>query len=101
MIFSKIELLFFMLGVFTTLCFVAIIYYYKKYKFSWKISILLSVSACVALFALAWSGSSYIEGENQAAGVGALFFGFPALMGFFMARKRILNANNIKSNVPK
>ena len=99
MIFSKIELLFFMLGVFTTLSTVAIVYYYKRFRFSWKISILLGFSAFIALFALAWSGSSFIEGESQAARVGALLFGLPALMGFFMARKRILNTNNNQQNV--
>ncbi len=92
MIFSGIELLFFALGVLTTLSIVAIVHYNKKYKLSWKIVGLLLVSAFLAVFAVAWSGSSLIEGENQAAGVGGLFFGFPAFIGFFIARKRILNS---------
>jgi presenilin-like A22 family membrane protease len=92
MIFNGIEIMFYLLGIFTTLGVFIMIYYSKKYILKW-FSWVLGISAIfVTLFTIAWSWSSILEKEPQAAGMGLLTFGLPALILIFVTRKMILKS---------
>jgi len=56
--------------------------------FGWGILLLTLFSL---LFTIAWSVSSFIEGEIQAAGAGLLFFGSVTLLLFAIAFRIIKN----------
>ncbi|WP_300673026.1 hypothetical protein [Desulfoluna sp.] len=88
-VFSGIEILFFFLGVITTLGVLGIIYLKQKRQ-AGPLSLFLSASGLFLLvFALAWSMSSIIEHEHQAANMGLLFFGLPAILLLGMAWKKL------------
>ena len=95
-IFSGIEMLFFVLGVLSTLLVLGLIQLNKKYQFNWQIWLLSATGAFLIVFTIAWSVSSILEGEVQAANMGLLFFGLPALILFGITRK-LLN-KPIKDN---
>jgi len=94
-IFEGIEVLFFSLGVVTTLAVVGMIYLAQKYKLDWKMYATSITGIFLGIFAIAWSVSSVLEGEPRAASMGMVVFGLPSLafLGFF---RRILLAGNKK-----
>ena len=88
-VFSGIEVLFFLLGVLTTLGVEGLIYL-KRVRHAGNQSLLLSgTGLMLLLFTLAWSASSILENEHQAANMGVLFFGVPALLLLGMAWKKM------------
>ncbi|SCY34860.1 hypothetical protein [Desulfoluna spongiiphila] len=88
-VFSGIETLFFILGALTTLGIQGIVYL-KKVRGAGNQSLVLSgISLFLFLFALAWSVSSVLENEHQAANMGLLFFGLPAVLLAGMAWKKL------------
>ena len=86
-IFSGIEILFFMLGLLTTLSVVSLIYYHKQLKFKIKTWTTLSLGIFLLIFCIAWSCSSILEGEPRAASMGLVIFGIPALLLLLLGRK--------------
>ena len=64
-IFSGIEILFFVLGVLSTLLVLGLIQLNKKYQFNWYIWLLSATGAFLIVFTTAWSVSSILEGEVQ------------------------------------
>ncbi len=90
-IFSGIEMLFYTLGVLSTLLVIGLIQLDKKYRLQWYTWLTSATGAFLAVFAIAWSVSSVLEGEVQAANMGLLFFGLPALL-LFGVTKKLLNA---------
>lgn len=88
-VFSGIELLFFFLGVLTTLGIFGMVYL-KRERHAGRQSLILSgVALFLFLFAVAWSVSSILEHEHQAANMGLLFFGLPAILLMGMAWKKL------------
>ncbi len=78
-------LLFFLLGM-STMGLVMLLFKMKhKYTFRLPARILISLGLMLLIFSVAWSVSSLIEFENQAAGIGLLFFGGSALLCFSAA----------------
>ena len=73
-IFTGIEILFFWLGVITTLLVGGLVWLNQKYTFNWYIWTLSISGAILLVFTIAWSVSSVLEGEPQAANMGLLFF---------------------------
>jgi len=90
MIFSGIEVLFFLLGFLTCLFIVVFFHLYNKYKMDWKTWSLVGLGAFLMLFCLAWSVSSVLEGEPRAASMGMVVFGLPALILFGLSRRMLL-----------
>ncbi len=90
-IFNGIEILFFILGALTTLAVLGIIKLNEKYKLDWKTWTTTGLGAFLCLFCIAWSVSSVLEGEPQAASVGMVVFGLPSLISFALTRKLIIN----------
>ena len=89
-IFSGIELLFYSLGVITTLIIVGLVVLNKQYQLDWKSWSALIAGACLAVFAYAWAVSSVMEGEPRAASMGMVFFGVPGLMLLLLARRWVV-----------
>jgi ABC-type transport system involved in multi-copper enzyme maturation permease subunit len=88
-VFSGIEVLFFFLGVITTCGIGGIVYLKKQYNADHK-SLLLSGSGLFFfVFFVAWSCSSVLENEHQAANMGFVFFGLPAILLFGIAWKQL------------
>ncbi len=93
-IFTGIEILFFTLGVITTLLIFGLVWLNKKYRFQWYTWILSATGAFLIVFAMAWSVSSILEGETQAANMGLLVFGAPVLILFGITRRLMLKTAN-------
>lgn len=92
MIFNGIEIMFYLLGIFTALGAYIMLIYSKKHILKWN-SWLLGVSAIfLSLFTIAWSWSSILEKEPQAAGMGLIVFGIPSLILVFVTRRVILKS---------
>ena len=94
-IFTGIEVLFFWLGVMSTMLVVWLIQLNKKHHFNWYIWTLTIIGAFLAVFTVAWAVSSVLEGEPQAANMGILVFGLPVLIIFGITH-RLLKKLNIK-----
>lgn len=92
MIFSGIELLFFILGFISCLAVLGLISLNKKSRLDWKKGSIIGLGAFLLLFCIAWSVSSVLEGEPRAASMGMVVFGMPALilltLGLRMALKK-------------
>ena len=86
-IFSGIEMLFYALGVLSTLLVIGLVQLNKKYRLQWHVWLTSATGAFLIVFAIAWSVSSVLEGEVQAANMGLLFFGLPALILFGLTKK--------------
>ncbi len=86
-VFSGIEILFFSLGVLTTLGAGALGYLWNRFRVGWRVLGLGAFGAMLTLFAFAWSVSSVLEGEAQAANLGAIVFGVPGLLCMAVARR--------------
>jgi len=93
MIFSGIEVLFFVLGNITALSVIGMIYFHKKMKFKWPSWVCLILGTFLLIFGLAWSLSSIMEGESRAASMGMLLFVLPSILliiaGIRMASKKV------------
>jgi hypothetical protein len=92
-IFSGTELLFFMLGVVTTLCIIGIVKLYKMYQLDWKSWITLILGIFLAVFSAAWAISSVLEGEPRAASMGMVFFGIPGIIILLLGRRFIVKCD--------
>lgn len=86
-IFSGIEVLFFSLGVISTLLTIGIIKLHKENNFKWYTWLSSVTGAFLVVFTIAWSVSSVLEGEIQAANMGLIMFGLPSLILFGLTRK--------------
>ena len=95
-IFKAVEIMFFMMGVLTTLTGLAFYLVNKKYKMNWKSWSLLSTTASLLLFAVSWSWSSFIEGEPQSGSMGLLLFGLSGLIFGSLTWKLIQKINQTK-----
>lgn len=65
-------------------------------RLSWLSWLGIIIAALLALFTIAWSITSIIEGETQAAGMGLLIFGIFTFIAIALTRKRIIRDNRIK-----
>jgi len=90
MIFSGIEVLFFLLGFLTCLFIFMFFRLYNKYEMNWKLWSMAGFGAFLMLFCIAWSVSSVLEGEPRAASMGMVVFGLPALILFGLVRRMLL-----------
>jgi hypothetical protein len=90
MIFTGIEVMFFTLGVITCLGTGAIIHFNKKYKFKPLVWAMLITGAFLLWFSIAWSWSSFLEGEPRSSSMGLVVFGIPAIIFLLLGRKLAL-----------
>lgn len=58
-------------------------------KLSWLSWLGIIMTVIFVIFTLAWTISSVIEGENQAAGMGLLIFGGLSLIIFGLTKRKI------------
>lgn len=85
-----LEILFYLLGIMSVLGVQWLLKLNRQLKPGGPSLGLLCVSLFLFVFAVAWSVSSVIENEMQAAGLGVVFFGLPSLVSFFLARRLYL-----------
>ncbi|MFA8434470.1 MAG: hypothetical protein ACEPOZ_08120 [Marinifilaceae bacterium] len=90
MIFSGIEVLFFLLGFLSCLILFGCIHLNRKYQMDWKAWSIAGLGAFLLLFCIAWSVSSVLEGEPRAASMGMVVFGLPALVLLGLTRRLVL-----------
>jgi len=90
MIFTGIEILFFILGVLTTLGIASVVYYNSKYKFKAGAWASIGIGLFLFIFCIAWSASSVLEGEPRASSMGMLVFGIPSIILLVLGRKLAL-----------
>jgi hypothetical protein len=88
-IFMGIEVLFFSLGVLSTLLVVGFFKMKQFITIDWKGTILAFIGMFLFVFCIAWSVSSVLENEPQAATMGLLIFGLPVLVIFGIFRRLI------------
>jgi hypothetical protein len=91
-IFCGSEILFFTLGAITATSVFYLIYLTKKYTLGWKTYILAIFGIFLIVFCFAWTVSSLLEGEQQAASMGLLLIGFPFLVIFGIFRRVLTSA---------
>ncbi len=99
-VFTGIEILFFIMGILSTLSVVIMIRLNQNYNFVWYTWAIAGTGAFLLIFTLGWSVSSLLEGEIQAANVGLLMFGLPALILFGVTRK-LITTNKTGEVVPE
>ena len=90
MIFTGNEILFFALGVISTLMVLSIRNWNKQYHFKKREWPVIILGFFMLLFCIAWSVSSVLEGEPRAASMGMLVFGLPALILLALSRRLVL-----------
>lgn len=88
-IFTGIEILFFVLGALSVLMIGGLVLLKRRFGFDWKGAVLGGLGVFLILFTIAWSVSSILEGEPQAANMGILVFGAPVLVIFGIMRRLI------------
>ena len=89
-------MLFFGLGVLSTLLGLGLIQLNVKHRFKWHAWLLTVTASFLTIFTIAWSVSSVLEGETQAANMGLVTFGLPALILFGVTRKVLHAKSNNK-----
>ena len=90
MVFTGIEMLFFLLGVIVTVAIYAMVKYNRQYKFKVLTWILLCIGILFFVFGFAWAASSFLEGVPRAASMGLVFFCLPALILLLLGRRLAL-----------
>lgn len=90
MIFTGIEILFFSLGVITTLSIATVVHYNRQFKFNAGTWTSVGLGLFLFIFCIAWSFSSVLEGEPRAASMGMIVFGLPAIILLVLGRKLAL-----------
>lgn len=90
MIFTGIEILFFVLGVITTLGIASVVYYNKKFRFNIGAWASIVTGLFLLIFSIAWSISSILEGEPRASSMGIIVFGIPSIILLVLGRKLAL-----------
>jgi len=90
MIFTGIEILFFLLGVLFTVAVYSLVKYNRQYKFKTWTWILLCFGILLFVFGFAWDVSSFLEGVPRAASMGLVFFCLPALILLLLGRRLAL-----------
>lgn len=90
MIFTGIEILFFTLGVITTLGIATVVYYNSKFKFNAGAWASIGIGLFLFIFSIAWSISSILEGEPRASSMGMLVFGIPSIILLILGRRLAL-----------
>ena len=92
MIFNGIEMMFYLLGIFTAVGAYLMICQTKKYTLKWFSWLLGVLTIFASLFTIAWSWSSMLEQEPQSAGFGLILFGIPSLILVFVTRRVVLKS---------
>jgi len=87
MVFTGIEILFYLLGVLSTLFIGGLIKYNKVFKFSALSWALLGLGGFLLIFCIAWSVSSVLEGVPRASSMGLVTFGIPSVILLLFGRK--------------
>lgn len=91
MIFTGIEILFFLLGVLTTLGISTVVFYNRKFKFNIGAWASIGMGLFLFIFSIAWSISSILEGEPRASSMGMLVFGIPSIILLILGRRLALS----------
>jgi hypothetical protein len=90
MIFTGIEILFFLLGVITTIGIATVVFYNRKFKFNAGAWASIGIGLFLFIFSIAWSFSSILEGEPRASSMGMLVFGMPSIILLILGRRLAL-----------
>lgn len=88
-IFTGTEVLFFALGALSAVLAGGLFYARQRFCLDAKAMVLGGTGAFLLLFCIAWSVSSVLEGEAQAANLGLLVFGSPVLVIFGILNRMI------------
>ena len=101
MIFTGVEILFFSLGVITTLGVMTVFYYNKKLKFNAGAWSSICIGMFLLIFGIAWSISSVLEGEPRAASMGMIVFGIPSIILMILGRRLALKKKIVTAETEK
>ena len=89
MILNPTEWMFFFLGMLTAAGMGGMAFLKLKYAANGRCLALAGLALFLIIFTLAWSVSSIIENEHQAANMGLLFFGLPGILCLALALKQL------------
>ncbi|CAM3736789.1 hypothetical protein [Parendozoicomonas haliclonae] len=90
-IFTGIEVLFFMLGVLTTLTFVGLGWLKFTHNVGAKPLAPLAIGLLIMIAAIAWCVSSVLEGEPQAGSMGLMVIFLPGLVIASLGARQVYN----------
>jgi len=90
MLYTSIPILFLIVGIVAGISFTGLVKLSRKYSFKWYSWAMTAAGLSLGLFTVAWSATSVLEKEPQAAGMGLVFFGLPAIALLFLSRRMIL-----------
>lgn len=97
-IFTGNEILFFLTGALAVILVWLMVILNKRYRFKWS-SWVLAIAGCFMLiFAVQWAVSSTLEGEPQAANMGLLLFGVPAVVMLGGVAKLVLKGRKLEAS---
>ncbi len=87
MLYVSIPILFLLIGIVAGVSIPILIHMAKNYSFKWHSWLIAISGLTLILFTIAWSVTSVLEGEPQAAGMGLIFFGVPGTILIFLCRR--------------
>jgi len=90
MLYTSIPILFLFVGILAGVLFIGLIKLSKQYSLNWYSWVMASTGLVLILFTIAWSITSILEREPQAAGMGLIFFGMPGVILLLLTRRLIV-----------
>ncbi len=87
MLYTSIPILFLIVGILGGVSLIALVILSREYTFKWYTWAMAVSGLSLVLFTIAWSVTSVLEGESQAAGMGLVFFGMPGIVLILLTRK--------------
>jgi len=91
-IFTYLEVLFFSLGVLSTLAIECLIWLRWKHNASWGNIITLGIGLATIIVAIAWSVSAVLEGEPQAGSMGMMVMFVPGMLIASVGGRKVASA---------
>ena len=89
MIITGIALLFLAVGILAGVSIAGLFQLSQRFVFRWYSWIAVLSGISLVLCALAWSVTSILEHETQAAGMGVIFFGLPGIILLFLTGRTV------------
>ena len=87
MLYLSIPILFLFIGIAAGMALMGLVLLSKKYTFKWYTWLLSLAGLFHLLLGIAWSVTSVLEHESQAAGMGLILFAMPGIIMLFLTRR--------------
>jgi hypothetical protein len=89
------EILFYLLGVISTLSVFGIVHLHRGSRLKWYATVLAALGMFLIVFTIAWWVSGIQEGEPQAGNMGLLLFGLPGLLLLGITQRLVVKKNTL------